>query len=187
MISSLRRAYHGIRLACNPRVWRWIGRLLEFYNEHNASAVLRLGAIGEGTWVEPTAKLSNPENIFLGKNCHINHLTCFQPGHHAIRIGDNLLCGPGAMFFATNYEIGPGILRESRAVGGDIVIGCDVWIGAGVIITAGVTIGDGAIVAAGAVVTKSIPPYTIAGGVPAKPLRKRPRPTENTQCEQSLR
>lgn len=49
----------------------------------------------------------------------------------------------------------------------------DVWIGANVIIKDGVTIGNGAIVASGAVVTKDVEPYTIVGGVPAKPLKKR--------------
>ena len=56
---------------------------------------------------------------------------------------------------------------------GDIVIGNDVWIGYEAIILAGVTIGDGAIIGARAVVTKDIPPYTIVGGTPARPIRKR--------------
>ncbi len=56
---------------------------------------------------------------------------------------------------------------------GDIVIGNDVWIGYEAIILAGVTIGDGAIIGTRAVVTKDVPPYTIVGGVPAKPIRKR--------------
>lgn len=49
----------------------------------------------------------------------------------------------------------------------------DVWIGHGAILLAGVTIGEGAIVAAGSVVTRDIPAYTIAAGVPAQPLRER--------------
>ena len=56
---------------------------------------------------------------------------------------------------------------------GDIVIGNDVWIGYEAAIMAGVTIGDGAIIGTRAVVTKDVPPYTIVGGVPAKPIRKR--------------
>ena len=56
---------------------------------------------------------------------------------------------------------------------GDIIIGNDVWIGYEAVILSGVTIGDGAIIGTRAVVTKDIPPYTIVGGVPAKPIRKR--------------
>lgn len=56
---------------------------------------------------------------------------------------------------------------------GDIVIGNDVWIGYEAVILSGVTIGDGAIVAARSVVTKDVLPYTIVGGVPAKPIRRR--------------
>jgi chloramphenicol O-acetyltransferase type B len=55
----------------------------------------------------------------------------------------------------------------------DITIGHDVWIGANAVILAGVTIGHGAVVAAGGVVNAAIPPYTLAGGVPARPLRLR--------------
>ena len=56
---------------------------------------------------------------------------------------------------------------------GDIIIGNDVWIGYEAVILPGVTIGDGAVIGCRAVVTKDIPPYTIVGGVPAKPIPKR--------------
>ena len=56
---------------------------------------------------------------------------------------------------------------------GDIKIGNDVWIGYEAVILSGVTIGDGAIIGARAVVTKDVMPYTIVGGVPAKPIKKR--------------
>ncbi len=52
-------------------------------------------------------------------------------------------------------------------------IGNDVWIGYEAVILSGVTIGDGAIIGARAVVTKDVPSYTVVGGVPAKPIRKR--------------
>ena len=52
-------------------------------------------------------------------------------------------------------------------------IGHDVWIGHAVTVLPGVTVGDGAVLAAGAVVAKDVAPYTIVGGVPARPIRER--------------
>ena len=56
---------------------------------------------------------------------------------------------------------------------GPVVIGNDVWIGADAVVLRGVTIHDGAVVAAGAVVTRDVEPYTIVGGVPARPIKRR--------------
>lgn len=65
-----------------------------------------------------------------------------------------------------------GQQREGTSKG-DIIIDDDVWIGYRAIIMSGVHVGQGAIIAAGAVVTKDIPPYAIAGGVPAKIIKFR--------------
>lgn len=56
---------------------------------------------------------------------------------------------------------------------GDIIIGNDVWIATGVTILSGVTIGDGAVIGANSLVTKDVPAYYIAGGVPAKVIKPR--------------
>ena len=62
---------------------------------------------------------------------------------------------------------------KSYPTKGDTVIGNDVWIGHNATIMPGVTIGDGAIIATKAVVAKNVEPYTIVGGNPAKPIKKR--------------
>ncbi|MFQ5632708.1 MAG: DapH/DapD/GlmU-related protein, partial [bacterium] len=78
------------------------------------------------------------------------------------------------MLFASNYQLHTDKpMREQPSIYKDITIGDDVWLGSNVVVIAGVTIGDGCVVAAGSVVTKDIPAYAIAGGVPAKVLKKR--------------
>ncbi len=65
------------------------------------------------------------------------------------------------------------ITEEDKPSGydADVVVEEDVWIGCNVTILSGVTVGRGATLAAGSVVTKDIPPYCIAAGVPAKPIK----------------
>jgi len=56
---------------------------------------------------------------------------------------------------------------------GDTIIGNDVWIGSEAIVMPGIKVGDGAIIGTRALVTRDVEPYTIVGGNPAKPIRKR--------------
>ncbi|MCI8585971.1 MAG: CatB-related O-acetyltransferase [Lachnospiraceae bacterium] len=114
--------------------------------------------------------------------------------HDRLKIGKfcSIACGAKFLFNAANHAMGSlstypfpiffeewGLHTEPEAIAGawdnkgDIVIGNDVWIGYEAAVLAGVTIGDGAVVAARAVVTKDVPPYTIVGGVPARPIRRR--------------
>ena len=65
---------------------------------------------------------------------------------------------------------------SSRIVSSDAtstVVGNDVWFGFGSVVMPGVRNGDGAVIATGAVVTADVPPYTIVGGNPARPIRQR--------------
>ena len=66
---------------------------------------------------------------------------------------------------------------------GDIVVGSDVWIGYEAVVLSGVHIGDGAIIGTRAVVTRDVEPYTIVGGVPAGPIRKRYDPETIRELE----
>lgn len=66
-----------------------------------------------------------------------------------------------------------GVMPQDWPHKGDTVIGHDVWIGYGATLMPGVRIGDGAIVAAQSVVTRSVEPYTVVGGNPAREIRRR--------------
>ena len=136
-----------------------------------------------------------------GVYCRMGRKNRFCPGvflHERTEIGSRNYFGHGTMTLnakigsycsvASNVKIGQMEHDLScvsthtaimRAVGGDsgfrapAVIGSDVWIGANAVIRQGVTVGTGAVIGAGAVVTKDIPPYAVAAGVPAKVLRLR--------------
>ena len=157
------------------RTWRWMMRWLEFHYNNHVSAIPRLKNVGEGTWIEPTVKFTNPQNIAIGRHCHINHLGCLQASSDStITIGNDLRMGPGTMIYSSNHGVRLGnLIRSQPQTEKDVTIGNDVWLGSNVVVTAGVKIGDGAVIAAGAVVIKDIPAYTIAAGVPAKPIKCR--------------
>lgn len=114
--------------------------------------------------------------------------------HDKLKIGKfcSIACGAKFIFNAANHALGSlstypfpiffeewGLPTDTASVAqawdnhGNIEIGNDVWIGYEAVILSGVSIGDGAIIGTRAVVTKDVPPYTIVGGVPAKPIRKR--------------
>ena len=113
----------------------------------------------------------NHERLTIGKFCSIacGAKFLFNSANHTL---GSLSTYPFPIFFE---EWGLPVEDIPRAWDnkGDIVIGNDVWIGYEAVILAGVTVGDGAVVGTRAVVTKDVPPYTIVGGVPAKPIRKR--------------
>ncbi|MFQ6832022.1 CatB-related O-acetyltransferase [Butyricicoccus pullicaecorum] len=113
----------------------------------------------------------NGDRLIIGKFCSIacGAKFLFNSANHSLT---SLSTYPFPIFFE---EWGLERAQVARAwdYKGDIVIGNDVWIGYEAVILAGVTIGDGAMIGTRAVVTKDVPPYTIVGGVPAKPIRKR--------------
>lgn len=125
------------------------------------------------TWQDnnqtPILKIGN--NCVFGEYCHITAL-------NSIVIGDNILTGRwvvisdnshGRTFSHMDLDSNPN--ERSLYSKGPIIIGNNVWIGDKVAILAGVTIGEGSIIGANSVVTKDIPPFSIAGGVPAKVLK----------------
>jgi galactoside O-acetyltransferase len=148
--------------------------------------------LGEGIMI-----VSGTENIKLGNNIVFFGRDYLDAGDGSITIGDrtNLNTGvvldssfKGEIIIGNDVQIGPNVviiasshnfkrtdipINQQGHTGGSIKIEDDVWIGANCVITSGVVIGKGAIIGAGAVVTHNIDAFTIAGGIPAKPLSVR--------------
>lgn len=113
----------------------------------------------------------NHDHLVVGKFCSIacGAKFLFTSANHTMR---SLSSYPFPIFFE-EWGLDQKDITDAWDNKGDIVVGNDVWIGYESTILSGVTIGDGAIIGARAVVTTDVPPYTIVGGVPAKPIRKR--------------
>lgn len=113
----------------------------------------------------------NQDKLVIGKYCSIACGAKFimNSANHTLRSSSTY---PFSLMWEL-YELDKGRVKETWDNHGDITIGNDVWIGYEAVIMSGVTIGDGAIIGTRAVVTRDVAPYTIVGGVPAKPIKKR--------------
>ena len=90
-----------------------------------------------------------------------------------IRVRAVGICGSDIhAYYGKHPFISCPIVMGHEAAGDVVKIGKNVWLGDNVVILPGVTVGDGCVIGANAVVTKDIPDYTVAGGCPAKPLKK---------------
>jgi acetyltransferase-like isoleucine patch superfamily enzyme len=141
----------------------WIGKI--------KNQLLRFFGIKVGSpcFFDSGFRFVNGKNISIGNGCsfgHYNRIWAFNK----VSIGDYVQTALGVTIVSGSHDS-----STYSPLGGpqEVVIEGENWIGANVTIISGVTIGRGAIIAAGAVVTKDIPPYTIAGGVPAKVIKKR--------------
>ncbi|MEH1129878.1 CatB-related O-acetyltransferase [Micromonospora sp. CPCC 206061] len=112
-----------------------------------------------------------PERLIIGKYCAIATGTRFlMAGAEHPTMGVSTF--PFTMFGGEWAEKTLDIVTAMPSRG-DTVVGNDVWFGYQATVMPGVRIGDGAIIATGAVVTADVPPYTIVGGNPARPIRQR--------------
>jgi len=110
--------------------------------------------IGQDTFIGPNVCITGPGDIKIGKNCLI-------AAHSGIYANNHNFQDPTQPI---KYQ---GITRQG------IVIEDDCWLGDGVKVLDGVTIGRGSVIGAGAVVTKNIPPFSVAVGVPARVIKSR--------------
>ncbi len=131
--------------------------------------------VGEGSYLSSNSILNTFDGwIKMGKNCTVNNYAILY-GHGGLEIGDNVRIAAQVVIIPMNHiyeDPDVPICRQGVSAKG-IKIEDDVWLGAGAKITDGVTVGRGSVIGAGAVVTKDIPPYSVAVGVPARVVKKR--------------
>lgn len=153
----------------------WTKMLIIYYRDKFISC-------GYGVTFNPFNSLLYYEHISVGNKAYIGPETMLMATPMArIILQDMALVGPRVSIITGNHSthiLGKLIcdyLPEDKLLNDDqdVVIESDVWVGTGAIILKGVRIGRGTIIGAGSVVTKSIPPYCIAAGVPAKVLKFR--------------
>jgi len=118
------------------------------YNPH--AWVIGDPVVGEGTWIGAFTMIDGSGGLTIGRGCDISSGAQLYT-HSSVR-----RCVSGRAF--------PTVERAP------VHIGDHVFIGAGAIVNMGVRIGDHAVVGAGAVVSRDVPPYTVVGGVPARPI-----------------
>jgi virginiamycin A acetyltransferase len=146
-------------------------------------ALLRLGRIltgNKGVYCKKGIKNHVAGGTILYEPCTIGSYNYFAPytlAYNAI-IGNYCSIGPGCRLGLADHDIHAISTRAMINNGAEemelfdyehpTVIGSDVWLGANVVVKQGIHIGNGAVIGANAVVTKNIPPYAIAVGIPAK-------------------
>jgi galactoside O-acetyltransferase len=141
-------------------------------DEHARRALLEriLGSVGART------VLLSPFHAGFGSNVHIGddffgnvNLTFVDDVE--IRIGDGVMIAPGVTLTTTGHPIHPDLREDFRRFSEPIVIEDRVWIGSNAVVLPGVRIGYGSVIGAGSVVSRDIPPFSVAVGVPCRVVR----------------
>jgi acetyltransferase-like isoleucine patch superfamily enzyme len=121
------------------------------------------------THIKDGATFWFPHGVKIGRRVSINEWV-FVDGYGGVEIGDDCRIAHGCSIVSEDHVFADRDkpIRQQGKVGAKITLGKDSWLGAGVRVTKGVTIGDGCVVGAGSVVTRDLPPYSVAVGVPAR-------------------
>lgn len=153
-----------------------------------------MGHCGHNVMIKPSTSIfKGLENIYINDDVRIARYAVIYTTRAKVYIGSKVGIAPYIKIITGNHHVKcighfmfDGDYNKSKDDDKDVVIEGDSWFGINVTILAGVTIGRGSVIAAGAVVTKSCPPYSIIGGVPAKILNFRFSVDEVLEHEKAL-
>jgi acetyltransferase-like isoleucine patch superfamily enzyme len=176
-LGRISKAMMPVRSILDPRVYLHLLRVAHYYNYSHVRQRREL-LVGRDVALAPNVSFRNAARIEIGDGVHIGERCALWAGDTVGRIviGRYALFAPQVFVTASNYALVDRSVpvMKQRRLQADVVIGESTWIGQGVTILSGVTVGEGAIVAAGAVVTRDVPPWMIAAGVPARVIAERP-------------
>lgn len=154
------------------RIKKALGIFAHYYVRPNP---LKLGYFGKNAALGIPADLKKPENIFLYDNARIGRRsTILTMGDSKFVMKRGCLTAEGLVVITSNHRQKIGQFLSGGNEDNeyhDVIVEEDVWIGMNVTLLSGVTVGRGAIIGASSVVTKSIPPYAVAVGNPAKVIK----------------
>jgi maltose O-acetyltransferase len=153
--------------------------LLDRYNrtlhaeQDERNEILRalLGHVGEGVHVRPPFRCEYGTRVSIGARTFLNY-DCLMLDVAPVTIGSACQIATRVQFLTATHPIDPEPRRIGWESGEPITVRDNVWLGGGVVVCPGVTIGEDTVVGAGAVVTRDLPGGVVAGGVPARVIRK---------------
>lgn len=153
----------------------------------------KFGFLSSSAKIAVPISIINPKNVFLYDECSIgSHSIIMAKNAKFIMKKQSVSAGRLTVVTGNHARIKGNFLlsiKENEKPAGldhDVVINEDVWMGLNVTILSGVVIGRGCTIAAGSVVTKSLPPYTVAAGIPAKILKFYWTPEEIIEHEKEI-
>jgi acetyltransferase-like isoleucine patch superfamily enzyme len=137
---------------------------------------LCLWSVGAGTVVERGMTVTVRGGVTVGEACIVNHSVTLD-GRGGLRVGDRVNISPEVLVLTADHNVDSPSLQWRRR---PVSLGSRSWIATRALVLPGSAVGEGAVVSAGAVVVGEVPAFTVVAGVPARPVRNRPRDAQRS-------